>query len=421
MEGRELFRQEMREVVGGRAFGSVLLTRPLSFSVLTVFFTSVLAALLAFVSVSTYTRKAQVVGVLLPSQGLIRLLPAHGGIVVARYVDEGQPVRTGDRLFLVTSERSDVANGSAERNISALLRFRRESYAAEQTQQARQSVRKIETARRRAAEMQAEMDRLESQMALQARRVALGEAALERYTSLAAASFVSSAQVQDRQAELLDQQQRLADLQRAKAAVKRDWIAVDAETRDLDVQSRRDEQANQRSIAAIDQDLVENEARREVVVRAPQDGTVSAIAVDTGQSVAANQALASLVPAGSELEAELYAPSRAAGFIKPGMQVLLRYQAFAYQKFGQARGTVREVVGSAMRPDELPLPGSVGAGAASEPLYRVRVRLDRQAVTVYGNAQPLRSGALLDASILLETRRLYEWLLDPLYSVTGRV
>ena len=420
-ESKALFRTEMREVAGGRSLGSVLLTRPLSFSVLTAFFTAILAALLAFFAGSTYTRKAQVVGVLLPSQGLIRLLPAHGGIVVQRYVEEGQAVHAGDRLFLVTSERSDTANGSAERNISALLRLRRESYAAEQAQQAVQSVRKIDAARRRAAEMQAEMERLESQAALQARRVALAEAAFQRYASLAADSFVSNAQVQDRQAELLDQQQRLADLHRAKAAVKRDWIAVNAEIHDLDLQSRRDAQANQRSIAAIDQDLVENEARREVVVRAPQDGTISAIVVDTGQSVAATQALASLVPAGSELEAELYAPSRAAGFIKPGMQVLLRYQAFAYQKFGQARGTVREVVGSAMRSDEFPLPGAVAAGAASEPIYRVRVKLDRQAVTVYGNAQPLRSGALLDASVLLETRRLYEWLLDPLYSVMGRV
>ncbi|MGZ5776175.1 HlyD family secretion protein [Ramlibacter sp.] len=421
MDSRTLFRKEMRDVAGGRLLGSVLLTRPLSFNVLTIFFTSILTVLLAFFAASTYTRKAQVVGVLLPSQGLIRILPAHGGIVVERYVGEGQAVHAGDRLFLVASERADAANGSAERNISALLRFRRESFAAEQAQQARQALRKIETARRRAAELQAEMERLESQAALQGRRVALAQAAFERYASLAADSFVSSAQVQDRQAELLDQQQRLADLQRAKAAVKRDWIAADAEIHDLEVQSRRDEQANQRSIAAIDQDLVENEARREVVVRAPQDGTISAIAVDTGQSVAANQALASLVPAGSELEAELYAPSRAAGFIKPGMQVLLRYQAFAYQKFGQARGTVREVVGSAMRSDELPLPGAVAAGGASEPLYRVRVKLDRQAVTVYGNAQPLRSGALLDASVLLETRRLYEWLLDPLYSVAGRV
>ena len=279
----------------------------------------------------------------------------------------------------------------------------------------------MQALRRRSGELATESQRLDTQLDLQSRRVALADSTLQRFMQLAQASFVSSAQVHDKQAELLDQQQRQADLQRAQAALRREAIGVDAEMRDLELQARRDEQASQRAMAALEQDLVENEARREVVVRAPQDGTVSAIAFDVGQSVSANQALAALVPTGSELEAELYAPSRAAGFIRPGMQVLLRYQAYAYQKFGQARGTVREVAASAMRQDELPLPGAMPSGTAGEPLYRVRVRLDRQDVTVYGRPLALRTGALLDASILLEQRRLYEWLLDPLYGAMGRV
>jgi membrane fusion protein len=383
-------------------------------------FTLITIGFLVFLSLSTYTRKSQVIGVLLPSQGLIRLFPAHGGVLVTRHVSEGQSVRAGDPLFVITNERSDASNTSAERNISALLRARRESFQAEQAQQQLQSAQRIETTGRRAAGLQVEIERLDAQAALQDRRVALAQATLQRYASLLSDNFVSSAQVQDKQAELLDQQQRAADLQRAKAAVQRDLIAAQADMHDLDVQAQRDRQASQRAIAALEQDLVENEARREVVVRAPQDGTVAAIAVEAGQSVGATQALASLVPAGSVREAELYAPSRAAGFIKPGMEVLLRYQAFAYQKFGQARGTVREVASSAVRADELALPGAAGAGSA-EPLYRVRVKLASQAVDVYGTPQALRPGAMLDASILLERRRLVEWLLDPLYSAVGRV
>ncbi len=39
----------------------------------------------------------------------------------------------------------------------------------------------------------------------------------------------------------------------------------------------------------------------------------------------------------------------------------------------------------------------------------------------YGNAVPLKSGMLVDASILLEKRRLYEWVLEPLFSISGRM
>jgi membrane fusion protein len=224
-------------------------------------------------------------------------------------------------------------------------------------------------------------------------------------------------QLQDKQADLLDQQQRLADLDRAQGATQRDLDAARAALRELPLQAARELQAGQRDIAMLEQDLAENDARRRVLVRAPQDGTVTAITAEPGQPAALNQALASLLPAGSALEAELYAPSRAAGFVKPGMPVLLRYQAYPYQKFGQAHGRVREVSASAMRPDEL----AQASGPAAEPMYRVRVALERQAVTAYGAERPLMSGATLDATVLLERRRLYEWVLEPLYTISGRI
>jgi membrane fusion protein len=34
---------------------------------------------------------------------------------------------------------------------------------------------------------------------------------------------------------------------------------------------------------------------------------------------------------------------------------------------------------------------------------------------------PLKSGMLVDASVLLERRRLYEWVLEPLFSISGRL
>jgi membrane fusion protein len=251
---------------------------------------------------------------------------------------------------------------------------------------------------------------------LQQRRVGLAEAALQRVADLQVAGFVSAVQVQDKQAEVLDQQQRLADLERAQAASQRELDAARAAQRELPLQAARELQAGERGIAALEQDLAENDARRRVLVRAPQDGTVTAITAEPGQAAALHQALASLLPAGSELEAELYAPSHAAGFVRPGMPVLLRYQAYPYQKFGQARGRVREISASAMRPDEL----APTLATSSAPLYRVRVTLDRQGVTAYGAEHALASGTALDATVLLERRRLYEWVLEPLYTISGR-
>jgi membrane fusion protein len=411
-----LFRQEALDAAGSRRFGTVLLARPLGHALLTAFFAAIAVGLIAFFAFFGITRKVQVSGVLLPTDGLIRLVATQSGIVERR-VAEGQAVRRGAVLFVLTSERAGGSQGDADATIAALLQARRTSLVDERAQARLQARQRDDASRRRMAELDAEIERIAAQIALQQRRVALGEAAVRRYADLADAHFVSPAQVQDRQVELLDQRQRLGELERARAAIGRERSTQGDGLRDARIQAQREQEAAERSIAAIEQDLAENEVRRRTEVRAPRDGIVTAITADPGQSVGANQVLATLLPAEAELEAELYVPSRAAGFLRPGMPVLVRYQAYAYQKFGPANGTVREVSHTAMRPQDFSLPV---ANASGEPQYRVRVRLARQTVAAYGTDQPLRSGALLDASILLEQRRLYEWVLDPLYTITGR-
>lgn len=417
-----LFRMQAIESVGARRHGRIVLARPLSYAVLTVLFSTVALLIVGFFSVFSYSRKVQVPGVLLPAAGLVRVVAPQVGTVVERRVQEGQLVRAGEPLFILASERTSVAAGEVESTISDLLKSRRESLLADRVQLKRQAEQRLGAARRRTEDLRQELRRIDAQIALQRRRARLAADAVQRATDLQAQNFVSPAQVQDRQAELLDQQLKLSDLQRARAASARELANAQAELGDLQIQALRDEEGAGRGIATLDQDLTENEGRRQIVIRASQSGVVSAIAADPGQSIGAGQVLASLLPRHAPLVAELYAPSRAAGFVKPGMAVLLRYQAYPYQKFGLHHGRVSEVSGTAMRPEQLGLPAAAGnLNGHGEPLYRVRVQLDEQAVTAYGQKLPLKSGMVLDASVVLESRRLYEWVLEPLYTVTGRL
>ncbi|MBC3934336.1 HlyD family efflux transporter periplasmic adaptor subunit [Undibacterium sp. CY7W] len=413
-----LFRRQAIEHISNRKYGTVLLAHPLSHRFLTLLFVSIAALIIGFFVFFSTTRKAQCSGVLLPNLGVIRVLPTQAGVVLSRQVVEGQAVHAGDVLFVLSSERS-AAVGDAQKTISSLLMNRRDSFHTDQSQLLAQSRARLEALRRRASDLENEIAKIDAQILLQKQRVQLAEQSFKRYVDLQATNYISAAQLQDKQAELIDQQQRLAELNRIKSANGRDLTSAHADIADLQLQSQRDAAAVQRNVSSIEQDLTENEARRELVVRAPQDGTVTAITAAVGQTVTPSIALASLIPAGSQLEAEIYAPSRSAGFVQPGMQVLLRYQAYPYQKFGQYKATVREVASNALRPEELPL-GAQSANS-NEALYRIRVTLDQQNVTAYGRQLPLKSGMAVDASILLEQRRLYEWVLEPLYSITGRL
>jgi len=132
--------------------------------------------------------------------------------------------------------------------------------------------------------------------------------------------------------------------------------------------------------------------------------------------------LLSIVPAGSKLAAELFSPSRAIGFVRPGQEVLLRYAAFPYQKFGTYRGKVAVISRSAVSPSELSpqLAGLTSLFGANEPVYRIKVTPASQTAIAHGEPVPLQPGMQLEADVLIERRRLIEWVLDPLFTLTGK-
>lgn len=149
---------------------------------------------------------------------------------------------------------------------------------------------------------------------------------------------------------------------------------------------------------------------------------VTAIQAEPGGFLNSTVPLLSIVPAGATLEAQLYGPSRAIGFVRPGQQVLLRYQAYPYQKFGHYAGIVDTVSRTAINPAELPpqLAGLTSLYGNTEPVYRITVSLASQTITAYGQAVPLQPGMQLEANIALERRRLIEWVLEPLFTLTGK-
>lgn len=322
----------------------------------------------------------------------------------------------------MSSERSTSDRRSTEALISSLLAQRRDSFQNELQQAKLQSKHRLTALKQRAQDLQEEVKRLDNQALMQRQRINLAEQTVSRFTQLKATNYISQAQLQEREAELLDQRQRLLELERIRSATQRDFASTQAEEQDITVQALRNENALRRDASTLEQDLTENEARRELPIRARQSGTVTAIAVNLGQTVSTASSLASILPKGNKLEAEMYVPSHAVGFIKPGMTAMLRYRAFPYQKFGQHQARVREVATTSVRPEDLTGSAAAMPGAAqSEPVYRIRLELDQQTVKAYGAPMPLRSGMLLDASIMLERRKLYEWVLEPLFSISGRL
>ena len=414
-----LFRPEALATQQHAWLGSIRLIRPLSLSLITALAVVSAVTVVVFLALGQYTRKAAVVGVLVPERGLLRLYAPQPGTVVESYAGEGASVKKGQVLFVLSVGRSTEA-GDTQAAAQAGLSTREKSLQEAAGQRRALLSAQQDGLERQAQDLQRELAQIDAEADLQRQRLALAKQALARHQALLADNFISTAQVQAKAEEVLAVRASLQALARQRVAKQRELGMLQTQALELPLRSQAVEGEIERDLAQLAQESAEVDAKGKVVVRAPQDGVLSAVNVQPGQAATPEIALASLVPMDSPLQAQLYAPSSAVGFVRPNQAVLLRYQAYPYQKFGHYPGEVLAVSRTPLQSAEvaaLALPESV----RGEPLYRITVALDAQHVQAYGHKQALVPGMQLDADVLLDRRRLIEWIFEPLLSVAGRV
>jgi membrane fusion protein len=413
-----IFRREALESQQSSWIGEIQLVRPLPLALLTGGVVLAALAVCAFLALGEYTRKVRVSGVLVPDRGLIRLVTQQDAVVLERRVAEGAKVRIGEVLFVLSLDRA-AAGGDTQAMVQRTLAEREASLRGATEQQKALVASQLTALDRRRADLQRERAALDSESALLAKRLALAEQAQARLESLRSDNFISAAHVQAKAEELLGLQAQRQAHERQRSAHERDIAALEAQRRELPLQASARIGELDRERAELAQKRAESEGRRSLEIRATHDGVVSAVLASPGQAVTAASALAILVPAGSALQAHLYAPSSAVGFLRPEQPVLLRYHAFAYQKFGHQHGRIEQVSLAPLQATELA--GQPWAGSTREPMYRITVALERQQMPAYGALQPLAPGMQLDADVPIERRKLYEWLFEPVLGMAGRV
>lgn len=413
---RDLFRREALDFSREKSLGDVVLVRPISFSLLTIFAVAFAAAVLVFAFSAEYTRKTHVTGYLTPDKGLIKVYAPLAGTLIEKHVKEGQLVRRGDILFVLSTERSSRESPETQAAAIDKLKQRRASLEKELAKQGAIDSLQTQSTQERIRAMELELQQLRGEMGIQQQRVSSAQENLARYRTLIKNNFVSAAQAQQKNEELLEQQARQQALLRTRTALERDINTLRHDVTSGDLRATNQRSAIERDISALEQELTEYEARRTIVITAPADGAVTAILAERGQTAQPQSALLSILPTGATLEAQLLVPSRAIGFIAAHQQVAVRYQAFPYQRFGSHRGRITEISRTLITALDTQLPI-----APQEPVYRVTVALDAQAVKAYNQQIALQPGMLLDADIWLDHRRIIDWVFDPLLSVTKKI
>jgi len=417
MAERRLFRTESEHARADAWLGRVILTRPLSFAFLTVAALAIAGALAAFFVLGEYTRKARVSGVLAPEQGIVRIIAQQSGVVEAVHAVEGATVSRDSPLIVLGDGRASPAEREVGAAMSQRLRERRLALGRQREHVVETMRVEQVSLRERGTRLAREIDQLDLELGTQQSRIHLARQGLVRAKGLESVGFLSLAAADRERDALLEQESRLESLRRARMALERERSSSNLEADLAQARAQAQLAALDAQAAAAEHENLERGLQYQAAIVAPSDALIATVLVERGQMVTPGTPLLAIIPADSALEAHLYAPSRSIGFVHAGQPVLLRYLAYPHQKFGMHRASVVAVSRNPMAPAEL---GFIRADGSREPLYRIKARLDSQAIAADGRFDPLQPGMQIEADILLDRRRLIEWIFEPLLGLAGR-
>lgn len=413
-----LFRSRVLRTQSENLHGEVLLLPSVS-QVLVVSLALIwLLAVSIWLTQNSYARKETVHGWLEPATGSTRVFAGAAGIVKQILVADGEQVARGQPLMIVNGDRT-LASGE---QLETLLLT---EYERQQSVLSSQLLRADEIFRQRSQDftqkiMSAERDLelLAEQTQILARREALLKAQVDRYESLQTSGFVASSDVMPLRSQALELAGERQALQRARINQKNrlDELLIQQQLLPKDHANSTDDLTVQ--LSSIAQQIARLHGQRATVVTAPRSGVIHNLRVQVGQRITQdNLPVLIIVPADAELSVQLMIPVSAAGFVREGQKLDIRYDAFPFQKFGLYAGRIESVSGVV----ELPNESGVAPVRLQLPTYRAVATLARESVQAYGQVFALKPGMTLAADIQLGERTLLQWFLEPIYSLAGHL
>jgi HlyD family secretion protein len=382
---------------------------------------------LTWANFSQISEVARAQGKLTPKGDVFKVNPVELGKVAQVHVTEGQAVKAGQVLLeldsdLATSEikrlEKELAAAQTEANQTELLigqaRLQAQAKRAMAQAQTRSQAQEVIKAESTIGSTELMLAQLQSDAdAHQAR--------LDRLQPLAAQGAIAQESVFQAEQGLRERERSLTEnqgnLERSRSEAKRlrETLAQQqAEEQNIALESQQQiEQLNVRlaqlrAKASQIQTAIESATTKlkDRFLYAPASGIVSTLNVhNPGEVVQAGQAIAEIAPQNRPMVVSAVLPNQEAGFVKPGMSVQLKLDAFPYQTYGVVPGKVRQISPDA-KPDE-----KLGQ------VYRMEIELDRNYVMKDDQKVFFKSGQTASVEIVTRQRRVMDVLLEPIHQL----
>jgi membrane fusion protein len=383
----------------------------LTISFIAIGFVSLLSAGIFYLDIP---RIAKSYGYTTGTSNLAKVNSVQAGVLLFLKVQDHVAVKRGDILGEVSNERFTL-NRSLDAD-QAQLALHKTSLAKKELINIADNERiSLKTAKLKIDSGVLEHSSVLQELTLSQQRLDDLVRQIDRQKDLHAQGFVSNEAVEQKRSEWLQQKLSRSLLERSRLQLEREMATQQEELRLIASRSQSQRAQLMKDMDSSEQEFNEHSSKR-IQLIAPIDGVVTQISASVGQTVRPDLPIMTIVPEGSAAEVLLLIPSRSIGFVRMGQKVSVRYQAYPYEHYGRHYGVVKEIARAALPPQEV-----VQHIRVDEPVYTVRVALPSNYLEYQGKQLPLSPGMVVEADVELDRLKIYQWLLEPLYRLGGRV
>lgn len=426
MEKRPLFRMEAVQHIKTKWLGKALLTSGYPAWAVAVASFLFFTLLLTFIICGTFTRRINVNGEIISLPHAITIFSPQQGFITRCWAETGQQVKKGDRLYQIDVSRITSTGNVSARSVDAInqqialtekIIARLQKNKAATLRNLQHQLEQYQAAHQKSQELVFEAGKGLSEM----------RKSMTNYDAYLRKGLINKEQFSNQRYLFYQQQSTWQSLNTQVIQESLQISSLESEllTKGIDYDNQISQYEAQRS--DLMRQLAEVDASGTLFITAPSDGKIENMSVTEGQMVSTGDSLAQLTPASStRYYLMLWLPDTSMPYVHQGDAINLRYEAFPFEKYGQFPGRILSISNVPASYQEMgkynTLPRTDGV---IEPYYKVIVALEKSRFSYQGKPLALSSGMKAQATLFLEKRPLWQWMLSPYYdlkkSISGPV
>ncbi len=234
---------------------------------------------------------------------------------------------------------------------------------------------------------------------------------LQEITNFREQVFQSNQSIRELQANITRSQGELASAIREVQRLEAELIQKQAEGKRIQLETQQKIKQLEFELAQIESKIADTQnllsaaqaKLQQKSLKAPVDGIILSLNIDnSGKVVQAGETIVEIAPQDAPLILSGSLPNKEAGFIKEGMTVQVKLDAYPYQHYGLISGTVNYLSADAKPNPQL---GDV---------YQVEVALERDYITDNQQQIKFKAGQTATADIIIRRRRIVDVWLEPI-------